>query len=418
MTPVGQRRLRTDAVHPPHLATMAVRVGQSPDLSDIHCEGLALTASYLFEDAEDAAEKFASRRQGNVYIRFHNPTTAAFEQRLAAMEGAEAAIAVGSGMAAYLTIGMALFKAGDHVILGDGMFGTTYRLFGSYLDRFGVASTVVDMSDLDQCKAAIRPTTVMMVLETPTNPVLQVADLSALAGWAEEHGILLTVDNTLCTPVLQNPISFGADLVVHSAGKYIDGQGRCGGGIVAGGGALIERLRDVLRAAGPSLSPFNSWILLKSLETLPIRMRAHSEHAQKIALRLQAHPAITRVYYTGLPNHPQHDLACAQQTGHGGLISFAVSGDRVQAWRVIDRLELISNTTNIGDTKSMITHPYSTTHGRLPPGQKAEAGITENMLRLSVGLEDPDDVFEDLSRALDHSRLQAVDSRIGSADAR
>jgi O-succinylhomoserine sulfhydrylase len=389
------------AVQQLSIETLAIRVGQHQDFSDIHSEGLALTASYIFDDAEDAAEKFAGRRPGNVYVRFGNPTTTAFEQRIAAMERAEAAVAVASGMAAIGAVGLSLLKSGDHVLLGNGMFGTTPRFFQAYLGKFGVSSTVVDVTDPQHWRDAFRPETAMVLLETPTNPMMQVADLRDLADQAREHHAYLVVDNTVCTPVYQNPLALGADLVVHSAAKYIDGQGRCGGGVVVGSEQLIKQIGDVLRTIGPSPSPFNSWIFLKSLETLPIRMREHSRNGQRLAEWLAADPRVDSVHYTGLPGHPQRALIDSQQSGHGGLLSFTVVGDRDSAWSVVDKLALISTTTNIGDTKSMITHPASTTHGRLSEEARAAAGITPALLRLSVGLEDPGDVIEDLDQALD-----------------
>ncbi|MFV2117499.1 O-succinylhomoserine sulfhydrylase [Streptomyces sp. Act-28] len=391
---------------PYSLATHAVRTGQYQDLSDLHSEGLALTASYVFADAEDAAEKFAGRRPGNVYVRFSNPTTAAFEQRIAAMEGADAAVAVGSGMAAYTAVALGLLSAGDHVVLGDGMFGTTPRFFRAYMEKFGVSVTVADVRDLGQWREAVRDETVMFVLETPTNPMMHVADVRALSALAAERDIVLVVDNTLCTPVLQNPLALGADLVIHSAAKYIDGQGRCGGGVVAGRADLLEPVGEVLRTAGPSPSAFNSWVFLKSLETLPIRMREHSRNATLLAGWLERHPAVEEVYYTGLEKHPQRELVDSQQSGHGGLVSFTVRGDQRDAWNVVDNLSLVSVTTNIGDTKSMITHPASTTHGRMSPYEKERAGIAPNLLRISVGLEDVSDLTADLDRA-----LRAVDAR-------
>ncbi|MDT9698131.1 O-succinylhomoserine sulfhydrylase [Streptomyces sp. P17] len=389
-------------------ATLAVRTGQYQDLSDLHSEGLALTASYLFADAEDAAEKFAGRRPGNVYVRFGNPTTAAFEERLAAMEQAESAVAVASGMAAFSALALALLKAGDHVVLADGMFGTTPRFFQTYMAKFGVTSTVVGVRDTAAWARAVRDDTVMFIVETPTNPVMEVADLRALGALATANGVLLVVDNTLCTPVFQNPLSLGADLVVHSTAKYIDGQGRCGGGILAGRNALTEQIRDVLRTAGPSPSPFNSWVFLKSLETLGARMREHARGGQAVAEWLQEHPAVHEVHYTGLRTHPQWELANAQQSGHGGLVSFTVRGGRAAAWSVLDGLRLISNTTNIGDTKSMVTHPASTTHGRLSDADRSRAGVVEGMLRVSVGLEDPADVIADLRQALDRAQEQGL----------
>ncbi|MEU2180868.1 O-succinylhomoserine sulfhydrylase [Streptomyces thermolilacinus] len=381
-------------------ATRAVRTGQYQDLSDLHSEGLALTASYVFADAEDAAEKFAGRRPGNVYVRFSNPTTAAFEERVAALEGAEGAVALGSGMAAYTAVALGLLAAGDHVVLGDGMFGTTPRFFRAYMEKFGVSVSVADVRDLGQWRDAVRDETVMFVLETPTNPMTHVADLRALSALAKERDVLLVVDNTLCTPVLQNPLALGADLVVHSAAKYIDGQGRCGGGVVAGRADLLKAVSEVLRTAGPSPSAFNSWVFLKSLETLPVRMREHSRNATLLAEWLEEHPAVEEVYYTGLAQHPQRELADSQQSGHGGLLAFTVRGGREDAWAVIDALSLVSVTTNIGDTKSMITHPASTTHGRMSPSERERAGIAPNLLRLSVGLEDVEDLKYDLDRAL------------------
>ncbi|AOT58737.1 hypothetical protein K701_11395 [Streptomyces fradiae ATCC 10745 = DSM 40063] len=382
------------------LATRAVRTGQYQDLSDLHSEGLALTASYVFADAEDAAEQFAGRRPGHVYVRFGNPTTAAFEQRIAAMEGADGAVAVGSGMAAYTAVALGLLSAGDHVVLGDGMFGTTPRFFRAYMEKFGVRVSVADVRDLDQWRDAVRDETAMFVLETPTNPMMHVADVRALAALAAERDVVLLVDNTLCTPVLQNPLALGADLVVHSAAKYIDGQGRCGGGVVAGRADLLKPVSEVLRTAGPSPSAFNSWVFLKSLETLPIRMREHSRNATLLAEWLEGHPAVEEVHYTGLASHPQRALADSQQSGHGGLLAFTVRGGRREAWNVVDALSLVSVTTNIGDTKSMITHPATTTHGRMAPEEQARAGIGPNLLRLSVGLEDVEDLKADLDRAL------------------
>ncbi|MBQ1017622.1 O-succinylhomoserine sulfhydrylase [Micromonospora sp. D93] len=388
-------------------ATRAVRAGQYQDVGDQHSEALALTSSYVFDDAEDAAEKFAGTRSGNVYIRFTNPTTLAFEQRIAAMEGAEDAASVASGMAGYLAVAMALLQAGDHVILGAGMFGTTTRLFESYLRKFQVDVSVAGVVDLADWRALVRPNTKMFVVESPTNPIMQVADIRGLALLAAESGALLAVDNTLCTPVYQNPIDLGADLVLHSAAKYIDGQGRCGGGVVAGRADLIAEVRGVLRTMGPSLSPFNAWVFLKGLETLRIRMREHSLNAQIVAEWLAVHPDVEQVFYTGLTNHPQTELVAKQQSGHGGLVSFTVRGGQERAWALVDRLELISNTTNIGDTKSMITHPATTTHGRLSCAQKLASGIFGNLLRISVGLEDVQDIIADLDGALQHSTGEA-----------
>jgi O-succinylhomoserine sulfhydrylase len=386
--------------HEHGLATRAVRVGQYQDVSDQHSEALVLTSSYVFDDAQDAAEKFAGRRPGNVYIRFHNPTTSAFEERLAALEGGDAAVATGSGMAAYMALAFALLEAGDHVVLAEGVFGTTTNLFHVYLKKFGISTSSASVVDTDRWQSLIRPNTKMFVLESPTNPMMSAADIRALAAIAAEHDILLVVDNTLCTPIYQNPLDLGADLVLHSAGKYLDGQGRCGGGAVVGGEELIAKVRGVLRTVGPSLSPFNAWIFLKSLETLPLRMREHSRISVALSTWLAEHPLVERVYFTGSPDHPQADLIAKQQTGHGGLMSFTIRGGQREAWRVIDSLKLISNTTNIGDTKSMATHPATTTHGRLSDAQKEAAGITGNLIRLSVGFEDVSDLIADLDTAL------------------
>lgn len=382
------------------LATKATRTGQYQDLSDQHSEALALTSSYVFADAEDAAEKFASRRPGNVYIRFTNPTTLAFEQRIAAMEAGDDAVATGSGMAAYTAMALALLEAGDHVVLAEGIFGTTTNLFKVYLSKFGIETSTASVVDLDQWRSLVRPNTRMFVVESPTNPLMYVADLHELSLLAGEHGIVLAVDNTLSTPVFQTPLALGADLVLHSAGKYIDGQGRCGGGVVVGRQELTDKIRGVMRTVGPALSPFNAWVFLKGLETLPIRMREHSRNSSELASWLAGHRVVEHVYFTGSPDHPQARLIAKQLSGHAGLVSFTIRGGRPEAWRVIDELKLISNTTNIGDTKTMVTHPATTTHGRLSAQEKAIAGVTDNLIRLSVGFEDIHDLIADLDEAL------------------
>ncbi|MDQ2882574.1 MAG: aminotransferase class I/II-fold pyridoxal phosphate-dependent enzyme [Actinomycetota bacterium] len=382
------------------LATRAVRAGQYQDVSDQHSEPLVLTSSYVFSDAEDAAEKFAGRRPGNVYVRFTNPTVRAFEQRVAAMEGTGDAVATSSGMACYMTVALALLHPGDHVILAEGMFGTTSRLFNTYLRNFGVAATFINVdAGRDEWISLVQSNTKLIVVESPTNPMMQVADIRDLSAIARENGILLVVDNTLCTPVYQRPHELGANLIVHSAGKYIDGQGRCGGGIIAGREGLVAQLRDVLRTVGPSLSPYNAWIFLKSLETLPIRMQEHTRNASTLAGWLMRHPAVDKIYYTGVRDHPQSELIASQQSGHGGLLSFRIRGGRREAWRFLDALKLISNTTNIGDTKTMITHPATTTHGRLSAAERGSAGVSDNLLRISIGFEDPDDLVLDLEQA-------------------
>jgi O-succinylhomoserine sulfhydrylase len=379
--------------------TQAVRAGQHQFVDDQHSEPLVLTSSYIFDDAYDAAEKFAARRPGNVYVRFTNPTVRAFEERIAAMEQAEDAVGTSSGMAAYLAVSLALLQQGDHVLLAEGVFGTTTKLYLGYLEKFGIATTVLDVTDTRAWSRELRPETRMFVVETPTNPLMKVADIRALAALAHAHGALLVVDNTLCTPVLQQPVSLGADLVLHSAGKYIDGQGRCAGGVVVGRKELIAEVNGVLRTLGPSLSPFNAWLLLKSLETLPLRMRAHSEAAGRVCTWLESREDVARVHWTGSAAHPQRQLVSTQQFGHGGLLSFEMSGGQDAAWTFIDNLRLISNTTNIGDTKSMITHPGTTTHGRLSQEAKRSAGIGGGLLRLSVGLENTEDLLADLAGA-------------------
>lgn len=387
-------------------ATRAVRVGQRQDVSDQHSEALVLTSSYEFADAEDAAEKFAGRRAGNVYVRFTNPTVRAFEQRMAALEDAEDATAMGSGMASYSAIALAFLQAGDRVLLARGIFGTTTKLFEYYFRKFGIESTSLAVdAPISEWRRNIDERTRLVIVESPTNPVLGVADIRMLAARCRQTGTLLLVDNTLCTPVFQRPHLLGADLVLHSAGKYIDGHGRCGGGVVTGSERLIAELHGVLRTTGPSLSPFNAWTLLKSLESLSVRMRQHQENAEQIVSWLAGHPAVCAVHYTGRPDHPQAELVARQQTGHGGLLSFRVDGDRRHAWRVVDNVRLISNTTNIGDTKTMITHPASTTHGRLSQAQRATAGVTDDLLRISVGFESPEDVIMDLEQAL-HGAMQ------------
>jgi O-succinylhomoserine sulfhydrylase len=381
-------------------ATAAIRAGQHQFTDDQHSEALALTSSYTFDDAHDAAEKFAARRPGNVYVRFTNPTVRAFEERLAALEGADDAVGTGSGMAAFVAVSLALLRQGDHVLLAEGMFGTTTKLYLGYLEKFGVTTTVVNVCEPAAWLGAVRDETKMILVESPTNPVMQVADLRFLAELGKANGALLVVDNTLCTPIFQLPLALGADLVVHSAGKYIDGQGRCGGGVVAGGAELVSAVRGVLRTAGPSLSPFNAWVFLKSLETLPIRMQAHSAHADEINAWLAERDDVGAVHFTGSPTHPQKDLVAAQQSGHGGLLSFELPGGRRESWAFIDGLRLVSNTTNIGDTKSMIAHPATTTHGRLTEAERRSAGVAPNLVRLSVGLEDVRDITADLDQAL------------------
>lgn len=380
--------------------TLAVRAGQVRTGQLEHSDAIFPTSSFVYGSAAQAAARFAGDEPGNIYSRFTNPTVQAFEARIAAMEGGERGVATSSGMAAILSTCMALLKSGDHVICSRGVFGTTNVLFQKYMARFGVDTTFVSLTDLDEWQAAIRPETRLLFIETPSNPLCEVADMSALAALAKAADALFVVDNCFCTPVLQRPFEFGADIVIHSATKYLDGQGRCVGGVVVGPDSLMQEVYGFLRSAGPTMSPFNAWVFLKGLETLPIRMRAHCENALELARWLQQQPQVEQVFYAGLESHPQHQLAARQQSGFGGVLSFTVKGGKENAWAFIDGTRMISITANLGDVKTTITHPGSTTHGRLSPEDKAGAGITDNLIRLSVGIEAIVDLKADLQRGL------------------
>ncbi|GAB6040035.1 O-succinylhomoserine sulfhydrylase [Endothiovibrio diazotrophicus] len=381
--------------------TRAVRWGQQRTAEGEHGEPIFTTSSYVFGSAAEAAARFSGEQPGNIYSRFTNPTVRTFEQRLAALEGGERCVATASGMAAILATCMGLLKSGDHLVSSKAIFGSTTVLFDKYLSRFGIEISYVALGDLDAWRGAIRPNTRLLFLETPSNPLTEVADVAALAQLAHEHGCLLAVDNVFCTPALQRPLELGADLVIHSATKYIDGQGRALGGAVVGSEALVgEEVYGVVRTAGPSMSPFNAWVFLKGLETLRLRMEAHCANALELARWLEAQPNVARVHYPGLESHPQHALASRQQSGYGGVLSFEVKGGREAAWRVVDATRILSITANLGDAKSTITHPATTTHGRLTPEQKADAGIRDGLLRVSVGLETVDDLKADLERGL------------------
>lgn len=380
--------------------TLAVRAGQQRSAFGEHAEALYLTSSFVFSSAAEAAARFSGAAPGNVYSRFTNPTVSMFEARLSALEGAEACVATATGMAAILATAMALLKGGDHVVAARSLFGATQQLLGGILSRFGIETTFVPGVDAQAFRAALRANTRFIFIETPSNPLTEVQDLAALAAIAHEAGALLVVDNCFCTPILQRPLAWGADLVIHSATKYLDGQGRVLGGAVCGPRALIDEVFKFLRTAGPSLSPFNAWVLLKGLETLPIRMEKQSAHALELAQRLAEHPRVARVWYPGLPSHPQHALAMRQQKSGGAIVSFEVEGGREAAWRIIDSCRLLSITANLGDVKTTITHPASTTHGRLTPEERESAGIGEGLLRIAVGLEAVDDIYEDLLRGL------------------
>lgn len=382
------------------IETLGVRAGQERSQFGEHAEALYLTSSFVFESAAQAAARFSGAEDGNVYSRFTNPTVTMFQERLAALEGAEACVATASGMAAILATVMALLKSGDHIVAARGIFGASQQLFGTILPRFGVETTFVAGSDPEAFKAALLPNTRLVFIETPSNPLTEVFDIAALAALTHAAGALLVVDNCFCSPALQRPLEFGADLVVHSATKYLDGQGRVLGGAVCGGKPLIDEVFKFLRTAGPTLSPFNAWVILKGLETLKVRMLAQSANALELARRLEAHSAVSRVFYPGLPSHPQHALALRQQVTGGAIIAFEVAGGREAAWRVVDACRLLSITANLGDVKTTLTHPASTTHGRITPEARVEAGITEGLLRLAVGLESVDDIAADLQRGL------------------
>lgn len=380
--------------------TLAVRAGQHRTPEGEHGEAMFLTSSYVFRSAADAAARFAGEQPGNVYSRYTNPTVRAFEERIAALEGAEQAVATASGMAAILAIVMSQCSAGDHVLVSRSVFGSTISLFEKYLKRFGIEVDYPPLADLAAWEAAFKPNTKLLFVESPSNPLAELVDIAALAEIAHAHKALLVVDNCFCTPALQQPLKLGADIIMHSATKYIDGQGRGLGGVVAGRKAEMEAVVGFLRTAGPTLSPFNAWMFLKGLETLRVRMQAHSASALALAQWLETQPGIDKVYYAGLPSHPQHELAKRQQSAFGAVVSFEVKGGKEAAWRFIDATKVISITTNLGDTKTTIAHPATTSHGRLSPQERANAGIRDNLIRVAVGLEDVADLRADLARGL------------------
>jgi len=382
-------------------ATLGVRAAEPRTGEREHSAALHLTSSFVFDSAAQAAAVFTGQEPGNIYSRFTNPTVNAFERRLAAMEGADSCVATASGMAAIMSMLLALLKAGDHLVVSRTLFGSTINLLNNVFSRFGITTTYVDPADIGAWAAAIRPNTKLLFVETPNNPLTDIADIRAVADVAHAAGALLAVDNCFLTPVLQKPLQLGADLVIHSATKYLDGQGRCVGGAVLGDAERVGKdVFGFMRTAGPCMSPFNAWVFLKGLETLGLRMRAHCEAALKLAQWLQQQPAIERVYYPGLPDHPQHELAKRQQKGFGGIVAFEVRGGRAAAWKVIDAVKMISITANLGDTRSTITHPASTTHGRISAEARQAAGISESLVRVAVGLEDIDDIIVDLARGL------------------
>jgi len=392
----------TDSYKDQGFATRAVRAGQHRSNEHEHSEAIFPTSSYVFDSAEQAAARFGGEEPGNIYSRFTNPTVRTFEERLASLEGGESAVATSSGMSAILSTFMALLSAGDHIVSSRSIFGTTRVLFDKYLAKFGVETDYVALTSIDAWQQAIKPNTKALFLETPSNPMNEIADLAALSALAKAHDCLLIVDNCFCTPALQQPLAFGADIVVHSATKYIDGQGRCIGGAVVGDSKLVgEEIYGFLRTAGPTMSPFNAWTFLKGLETLDLRMKAHSAAALQLATWLDQHVNVTKVFYAGLPNHPQHELAKQQQSAFGGIIAFEVKGGKDGAWKLVNSTKMISITGNLGDTKTTITHPATTTHGRLSEEARVEAGISDGMLRISVGLESIEDIQADLQRGLE-----------------
>ena len=391
-----------------HLDTLAVRAAVDKSQYGENSEALYLTSSFTQPDCETAARRFSGEEDGFIYSRFTNPTTASMEIRLAALEGSEACIGTSSGMSAVLLLCMALLKSGDHVVCSRSVFGSTIKLLGSEFAKFGVTTSFVSQTDVHDWKQAMQPNTKLLFAETPTNPLTEVCDIRALADIAHNAGAVLAVDNCFCTPALQRPIDFGADVVVHSGTKYLDGQGRVVAGALCATQAMVkEKFLPVMRSAGMSLSPFNAWVVLKGLETLGIRMEAQSQRALELATWLESHPKVARVYYPGLASHPQHALAMAQQSGKGGaVLSFDVHGDtpeagRKNAFHVIDSTRLMSVTANLGDVKTIITQPASTSHGRLTEAQRAEAGIQQHLVRVAVGLENIEDLKADLSRGLD-----------------
>jgi O-succinylhomoserine sulfhydrylase len=378
--------------------TLAIRAGtQRTDFGE-HSEALFLTSSFTFKSAAQAARRFAEQEPGNIYARFTNPTVSMFEERLAALEGAEKCVATASGMSAILACVMSHLKAGDHIVASQSLFGATVNLFSNIIGKFGVETTFVPATDLAQWEAAVRPNTRLFFLETPSNPLTEISDIAAIAALAKRTGALLAVDNCFCTPILQRPLALGADIVIHSATKYLDGQGRVLGGAVLGSQALLAPVYGFLRTAGPTMSAFNAWVFLKGMETLNIRMQAHSANALALAQWLQDQPQVARVFYPGLSSHPQHALAMRQQTLGGGIVSFELKGGKDAAWHLIDSTRMLSITANLGDTRTTITHPASTTHGRISPEARAAAGVSDGLVRIAVGLEAVADIQADLAR--------------------
>ncbi len=384
-----------------HLATLAIRAGYERTHEGEHSEAIFPTSSFVFKNAAQAAARFSEAEKGNIYSRFTNPTVRCFEERLAAMEGGESCVGTASGMSAIMALCMALLKSGDHVVCSESVFGTTIGLLTRYLGKFGVETTYVKLDDLSAWRSAIKLNTKLFFLETPSNPLSAIADMRGIADIAHERGIVFAVDNCFCTPALQKPFAFGADVIIHSATKFLDGQGRCVGGAVVGSKEFVgKEVWNFMRTVGPTMSPFNAWVFLKGLETLQLRMNAHSAAALQLATWLEQQPKVKKVHYAGLPSHPQHLLAKKQQSGFGGIVAVEVQGERQGAWAFIDATKLMSITANLGDTKTTLTHPCTTTHARITPAERERAGIVEGMLRISVGLEDLADLKADIQRGL------------------
>jgi O-succinylhomoserine sulfhydrylase len=379
-----------------HPETLGVRAGSAHTEFGENSEAIFLTSSFVFESAAQAAARFGGQEPGNIYSRFTNPTVTMFQDKLAALEGAEFCVATSSGMSAILACVMGLCSAGDHVVASRSIFGTSVQLFGNILKRWGLETTFVSLTDEAEWADAVQPNTKLFFVETPSNPLTEVCDIAALAALAKKSGAMLAVDNCFCTPALQKPLDLGADIVIHSATKYIDGQGRCLGGAVLGKKDVLEPVYGFLRTAGPTMSAFNAWVFLKGLETLALRMEAHSRHALALAQWLEAQPQVERVYYPGLASHPQHALAMRQQKAGGGIVSFDVKGGKDAAWALIDATRMLSITANLGDAKSTITHPATTTHSRVTPEARAAAGIGDGLVRIAVGLEHIEDIQADL----------------------
>ena len=377
--------------------TNSVRAGSIRSDQGEHSEALYLTSSFVFKNAKEAAARFANSEVGNIYSRFTNPSVKMFEDRLASLEGAEQCVATSTGMSAILASVMSLCNTGDHIVVSKSVFGTTVKLFDNILKKWGLDVTYVSLTNLNEWQNAVKKNTKLFFVETPSNPLTEICDISALADLAHESNSLLVVDNCFCTPAHQLPIQFGADVIIHSATKYLDGQGRCLGGAVLGKKDQMNHVANFLRSAGTSMSPFNAWVFFKGLETLKLRMDAHSAKAIELAIWLEERKKVSKVYYPGLPSHPQHELAMKQQSAGGGIVSFTVEGSKIDAWSLIDSTKLISITANLGDTRTTITHPATTTHSRLSQKERDGSGITDNLIRVAVGLEDIDDIKADLS---------------------